>query len=191
MSADVLSGRASVPASRSLPPDSCRLSLDDFVTANPVATSTVVVRKDVVLSVGGFDEQFRGPEDYDLWMRIVANNAVTYFDMPFGRYRRVAGSLSMNEKAFLPQVIRVIDKAFGEKGVFAGRPGKRKAIAHQVLAASWTAADRDELVRAWVLWLKSLIVWPFSFGSGERLSWVRTRLAFRFLKCALRGNECS
>ena len=36
-----------------------RLHLDEFVVSNPVATSTVLARKDAILAAGGFDEQFR------------------------------------------------------------------------------------------------------------------------------------
>ena len=52
------------------------ISLDELSECNPIATSTILVRRDVVKAVGGFDEQFRGPEDYDLWLRIAAKGVV-------------------------------------------------------------------------------------------------------------------
>jgi len=38
---------------------------------NPFAHSSVMFRKDVVLAVGGYREQARHAEDYDLWLRIL------------------------------------------------------------------------------------------------------------------------
>jgi glycosyltransferase involved in cell wall biosynthesis len=48
------------------------LTLQDLATHNPIGCSTVMVRKVVLDAVDGFDEKFRGPEDYELWMRIAA-----------------------------------------------------------------------------------------------------------------------
>ncbi len=48
------------------------ITLQDLATHNPIGCSTVLVRKAVLEAVGGFDEQFCGPEDYELWMRIAA-----------------------------------------------------------------------------------------------------------------------
>ncbi|GAG05160.1 unnamed protein product, partial [marine sediment metagenome] len=114
-----------VRCGKSLPLNACpersrgayRLPLAVFAVDNPVATSTVLVRKEAVEAVGGFDEQFRGPEDYDLWMRIAAKYPIVKTDQPLARYRFVPGSLSMDDRTFLPQVLRVLEKAFGPGGV--------------------------------------------------------------------------
>ena len=49
------------------------LDLSAFAIRNRVATSTVLARRQAILDVGGFDVAFRGPEDYDLWMRLAAS----------------------------------------------------------------------------------------------------------------------
>lgn len=38
---------------------------------NPFAHSSVMIRKEVVIAVGGYREQSRHAEDYDLWLRIL------------------------------------------------------------------------------------------------------------------------
>ena len=48
------------------------VSLTELARHNPIATSTVIMKKAVLEAVGGFDPQFRGPEDYDLWIRVAA-----------------------------------------------------------------------------------------------------------------------
>ncbi|MDD4869221.1 MAG: glycosyltransferase [Kiritimatiellae bacterium] len=137
---------------------SSRLSLDDFVTGNPVATSTVLVRRDVVLSVGGFDEQFSGPEDYDLWMRIVAKYPVAKIDEPLSRYRLVKNSLSMDDRKFLPMVLKVLEKEFGQSGVFADRRNLySSALSNQYWNASWMAFNRGSRLAAIRYWLISYL----------------------------------
>ena len=120
-----------------------RLCLEEFAEHNPVATSTVLVRTAAVASVGGFDPAFRGPEDYELWMRLVARHSACYADEPLAAYRNRAGSLSMDERRFLPEVLRVLEKAFGPGGVLAERQDlRRRAVANQFWNPSWMAFNR-------------------------------------------------
>lgn len=117
--------------------------LREFARGNIVATSTVLMRKDAFVRAGGFDEQFRGPEDYDLWMRLAGDNRLVYVDIPLCRYRSISGSLSMEDRLFLPQVVRVIDKAFAKGGALQDFPGLKGAcLADQYLHASWMAFER-------------------------------------------------
>jgi len=139
------------------------IRLEQFVTENPVATSTVLVRKEAVEAVGGFDEQFRGPEDYDLWMRIVQSYPAMLIDRPLSRYRFTAGSLSMDDRTFLTQVLRVLDKAFDDGGALEEyREFRESAVSNQLWNASWMAFHRGArgaalryLWRAWFLNLHS------------------------------------
>ncbi len=119
------------------------LAIIDFVAHNPVATSTVLVRRDVVLAAGLFDVQFRGPEDYDLWMRIARRTACLLLPEALSLYRRTPGSLSMDERGFLPEVLRVLDKAFAPGGALADhRAWRHTAMAEQYTSASWMAYNR-------------------------------------------------
>lgn len=132
------------------------IKLEDFAVKNPVATGTVLVRKDAVLVVGGFDEQFRGPEDYDLWMRIAAKYQVMKIETPLLLYRERQGSLSYDERKFLPQVSRVIDKAFSVGGVlYEYRHMKSSALSSQYNHASWMAFCRGARFAAIRCLLKS------------------------------------
>jgi glycosyltransferase involved in cell wall biosynthesis len=157
--------------------------LAEFAEHNPVATSTVLVRRDAVKNAGGFDEAFRGPEDYDLWMRLAARGAIARLDLPLSRYRSVSGSLSMDDRRFLPQVLRVVDKAYGRGGVFGGRPGKRRAKSYQCLACCWMALERGAPARACRLWMESLWWWPWPYRTRYRdLSRARIKLLASFLR---------
>ena len=163
------------------------LRIESLAIFNPVTTSTVTVRRDVLTDLGGFDEQFRGPEDYDLWIRVAASVPSLYTDLNLAKYGDRAGGLSMDERRFLPQVLRVLDKAYGPGGGLVGHGVKRRAVAYQLLSASWMAANRGDVARAWSLFAKALVLWPFPFGPAHRYRWVRAKLVVCFLRHMMRG----
>ena len=174
------------------------IALEELARHNPIATSAVMVRRDVLLAIGGFDEQFRGPEDYDLWIRVAAYaqreaksieqkpakiakeelrssagggeensplraqrasvqysfGRILHVAVPVSFYRQTTGSLSMDERKFLPQVLRVIEKAYGPGGALSGMPEwKNAALATQYQQASWMAFCRGERVAAVRYWV--------------------------------------
>jgi glycosyltransferase involved in cell wall biosynthesis len=99
-----------------LRPSTSPLSPQSFVFHNPVPTSTVLVKKKILEQIGGFDESFRGPEDYDLWIRISDVARMVMIEHPLSWHRKTVGSLSMDDRKFLPEVMRVLSKAFGPDG---------------------------------------------------------------------------
>jgi glycosyltransferase involved in cell wall biosynthesis len=52
-----------------------RLNARSILTRRAVITSSLLVRKDTLAAVGGFDEFVQSSEDYDLCVRLVANGA--------------------------------------------------------------------------------------------------------------------
>ncbi len=65
-----------------------------------------VFRREVVDTVGGFDESFRSNEDYDLWLRsAIAGFRFTRNDTPAGYYRRRDASLSADELRMLNGIL--------------------------------------------------------------------------------------
>jgi hypothetical protein len=161
------------------------IPLDVFVDSNPVATSTVMVKRGVFLTVGGFDTRFRGPEDYDLWMRMAAVAPVVHLDAPLARHHVLPGSLSTDDRRFLPQVLAVFDKAYGPGGVLRGVGHERMARAYQYLCAAWMASCRGAPVRAMRLVASSFMLWPWRFRNSQVRRWGRTRLAARILRDAV------
>ena len=159
--------------------DTRRLTLDEFVRHNPVATSTVMMRKKLFDDVGGFDPRFRGPEDYDLWMRCVAVAAAVRTETPLALYRHVPDSLSMDERTFLPQVLGVLAKAFADGGAFSAMPSRRRtAIANQCWNASWMAFNRGSRRAALRLWLRAFAL---NAMASERMSRPWGALLYRYL----------
>ncbi|MGQ9661189.1 MAG: glycosyltransferase family 2 protein [Kiritimatiellia bacterium] len=158
------------------------LRLADFKIVNPVVTSTVLVRKEVVQEFGGFDETLRGPEDFDLWMRIATKYPIVQIERGLAFYREAVGSLSNDDRNFLPQIMRLIEKAYGPQGVFASCGDKQRARAYHLLSCAWMAASRGARARALWLFGRSLACWPFSFRPTLDLPWGRARVLAYFVR---------
>lgn len=127
------------------------IPLEEFARHNPVVTSTVLIRRRAFEGVGGFDTAFRGPEDYDLWIRVAATGPVLLMPAVQACYRHRPGSLSLDDRRFLPQVLGVIGKAFGPAGALREfSQWHSAALATQYQQASWMAfcrGDRPAAIR--------------------------------------------
>ncbi len=176
------SGSAPIPSEPQEPLSGRELRLDDFVEGNPVATSTVLVAKAALLEVGGFDEQFRGPEDLDLWLRLVAARRMRKLDAVVANYSERAGSLSLDPDRFLPQVLRVYEKAFADGGVLSEwRRRKPAALAARHASAAWSYALAGRRGKALRVLLTSWRLCPGRLTVERRQPLWRAILLFRIL----------
>jgi glycosyltransferase involved in cell wall biosynthesis len=166
------------------------LTLENFIYTNPVATSTVLVKREALQKTGGFDEQFRGPEDYDLWLRIVASHEVMKTTEPLSLYRHVPGSLSMDDRTFLPQVLAVLKKAFAPGGALEPYAGqRRRAYAEKYSSASWMAFNRDARPVALRHLVKSYLTYAWKILPEERDPFLRIKLLLLYLGVRPRTKE--
>jgi glycosyltransferase involved in cell wall biosynthesis len=79
--------------------------------ANCIANSSVLIRRDIVIALGGFDEdpQLKSVEDYHLWLRLAFSGArIVKCNEPLTFYRRGEG-LSSNTTKFLAASLYNID----------------------------------------------------------------------------------
>ncbi len=76
--------------------------------------SVVVVRRECLEAVGGFDETLMCSEDYDLWLRISEKFFVYFLNLPLTNYRISANSLSSreNQELIAINLLRVQEKAY-------------------------------------------------------------------------------
>jgi len=75
----------------SIPDKKASIYLEDLLIRNFVVTSTVLVSKDCLLAMGGYNESpdFQAVEDYDLWLRLSMNHKIEYLSEPLVIYRDV------------------------------------------------------------------------------------------------------
>jgi teichuronic acid biosynthesis glycosyltransferase TuaG len=83
---------------------------NEIVRANPVATSSVLVRRKDLDRVGGFDEapEFRIIEDWELWLRLTVDGTFRVVQQPLVTYR-----IALQERSRLPILankLKVLEK---------------------------------------------------------------------------------
>lgn len=63
-----------------------------------IGTSTVVARRQALVDAGGFDETLGTAQDFDLWLKVLADPAARLglFDAPLARYAVTPGGITSN-----------------------------------------------------------------------------------------------
>ena len=70
---------------------------------NPIGASTVMIRREVIRRVGGFEETCIAVEDMELWGRIAQCEKIAQLDIPLTRYRVHSQSLTHRESTELKE----------------------------------------------------------------------------------------
>src|SRR5918999_3805936 len=97
----------------SMCPSSGSVTLESLLaqTCN-VLTSTVVVRRNLVVEAGSFDAALRRGQDFDLWLRLVSRGARAAYQEKVLAVRRLHGeNLSGTRLHELERALHVFDKA--------------------------------------------------------------------------------
>lgn len=139
-------------------PSTRPVTLEKLITGEctPI-TSCVVVRRQAVLDVGGFDETLRRVEDFDMWLRLAYSGCKMDFQTAaLGRRRVWAGALSANSVAQYETAIRVCRKLQSQIGpdhslnsLSEAQIRRFQSFAEQVMARSHLDSGRvDEALAA-------------------------------------------
>ena len=83
---------------------------DDLLQENFIPTKTVVVRKNCIEEVGGFDETLFSVEDLDMWLRISRAYEIGYIKGSLAQKRQHNANIGSNQKLALESKIRVLNK---------------------------------------------------------------------------------
>jgi glycosyltransferase involved in cell wall biosynthesis len=130
-------------SSFSVHPGSCRSKDDDpcfgplaparrILVYDFIATSTVMVRAELFHSVGLFDENLAGTEDWDLWIRLLARYDEAKLDQVLVKYRESPGGLSGNTSRHLAEEWKVIEKQVLANPGVPGRIRSKALFYHQI-----------------------------------------------------------
>lgn len=85
-----------------------------LIKGNPIGTSTVVVRRELILEMGGFNANLNGVEDYFLWSRIANKmGAWSYINEPLTYYRFIPSSLMSQRRLsyYVNQMIKFLKES--------------------------------------------------------------------------------
>lgn len=107
--------------------------LKHLLVSNFITKSSVLMRRDLFLRMGGFEPSYIGVEDWPFWLKVCATHELGYLPEPMVRYRVHRKSKSMDGRRTLNDHLRIIGEAFAAGGVGANFPELRS----QALASSY------------------------------------------------------
>jgi glycosyltransferase involved in cell wall biosynthesis len=125
-------------------PDALSSPADVLRTGNALVASSVLVRRDVVLAVGGFRTDLRIGADLDLWLRVLEHGAGYVSPAVTVRYHLHADQVSGDRQA-LWNAQRAIVDAYGDRPWYT--PALRARVEGYLLWDEMRSGDRATAAR--------------------------------------------
>lgn len=72
---------------------------DDFIKRNCLVHGSIVIRREALIEVGGYNELFRFSQDYELWLRISKTHKVMNLQEPLYGVRRHGNRVTLTKMA--------------------------------------------------------------------------------------------
>ncbi|MBD3676028.1 MAG: glycosyltransferase [Planctomycetaceae bacterium] len=132
---------------------------EKLLCGNFITLSSVLIRKDVFESEGGFNEDLslKAVEDWEFWLRIASSHAVAVCPEPLVQYRFHETGISRNLNTMETNLFNALDVAFDSKrGQQLDATTRRKARASAWGVLGWSAASTNPrsavryFTRAWL-----------------------------------------
>lgn len=135
---------------------------------NPIAPSSVLVRRQSVMHGGGFREDLRACEDWEMWVRIQGLGQFVAVRAPLTHYYVHPGSMSANPERMLHALDQILDSTLvAELRGVERWTWKRRIRAAQLCSAGLIARD-NRLKGELHYMLRSLSSWPSPFWQPQR-----------------------
>lgn len=128
---------------------------------NPVNFSSVLMRRDLVMALGGFDEELKACEDWEWACRMIRALPTVAVEEPLVIYRVHHDSLSHDIDVMLEAIGQLLDK-----GPFKNLTGmerwcwRRRCLSAEIYRCALRARELGRPGKALVLCLRSLATWP-------------------------------
>jgi len=123
----------------------------DFLPEIKVIQSTVLMKRSVFVSMGGFKEDIdlKAREDYDLWLRMYPKYSCYYIEECLAYYRKYDSSTSGNELAYVEKSLDHYNKYFLSYG-FSDKVNRQKlsSILHHLSCLQFVAGNEIYLENA-------------------------------------------
>jgi glycosyltransferase involved in cell wall biosynthesis len=131
---------------------------------NGLLLSSVLLRRDAFVYVGGFNADYRTAQDWDLWLRLAFRYSVKMFATlpePLVMYRRVAGSLSSSAMRYFYERVPIINSSclLGTSGLSRFLWIRRISAFNYYDTAIALREECSPLDLPFIL--KSIALWPF------------------------------
>jgi glycosyltransferase involved in cell wall biosynthesis len=86
---------------------------------NVFCPSSLIVKRDVALSLGGYDPKLFAAEDYEFVLRLTRKHVGTYVDLPLVRYRRHGKAMTSNIPRMREGLVAVALRTITRPGEYA------------------------------------------------------------------------
>ncbi|MBF0521197.1 MAG: hypothetical protein HQK92_15915, partial [Nitrospirae bacterium] len=131
-----------------------------FSTINFIMPSAVLARREVFEKCGLFDKSLKGPEDYDLWLRILKHYKIVGTHKALANIRIHEGNISKHVDRMVTDEAAVIEKH--RHSVPASQFRKRLSKVF-MLNADRCICQKDYL-KGLIMMLKGMSIYPFMFN---------------------------
>lgn len=119
-----------------------------LLRGNFVGNSTVLVRREALEEVGGFDETLPRLQDYDLWLRLSSRVGFAFVPVPLVRVHYSGASISTRPGALVAASRAVVRKVAEAGATRAELADLHYALGHELLAHGAPEAGKASLRRA-------------------------------------------
>ena len=109
-----------------------------------IHTSTVVIKKDVFDKVGGFNENYKRAEDYDMWLRISRSFPLAHTKTPLTWIRKSKNRLSNDKFDLRNSAIKVIKENYDPEKIPKRKLNKRISDIEISLGRRYVKAGNKE-----------------------------------------------
>jgi glycosyltransferase involved in cell wall biosynthesis len=128
---------------------------------NFITLTSVVIRRELFDTMGGFYTGLNGTEDWDLWLRVAEAHQIAYIDEPLVRYRFHAAGISRNYVRMSRERQQVITRALAlDRGRRLDWRTRRQIWSETWRTNGWEAGRAGARRRALADYARAAAAWP-------------------------------
>lgn len=134
---------------------------NNLLIHNFVATSSVLIRKDVLDKIGGFDESLANADDYDMWLRISPHYSYILIPQVMHQYRLREGNItSRGIYKLVDGRVAVLKRHMNKASNKTTASHVKKTILRYLLCAGYYYFQQQDLQKAKEYYLESIYTLP-------------------------------
>lgn len=147
----------------------------------PFSPCSVMIRKDALEAVGGFNPRLRAAEDWELFMRLVPTGRLAWVPEPLLIVHASPETMSMQSESMLAAELSIMDAMLTGLDGVSRRIWRRRILGRIYYSAAVSARARGK--NCWGHLMRSFLYWPSPLFLPRRFKTLAAAAA-----AGLRGN---
>jgi glycosyltransferase involved in cell wall biosynthesis len=132
-----------------------------LLECNFITNTSVMIRRELFESLGGFYTGLNGTEDWDLWIRVAERHQIGFIAEPLVRYRFHEASISRNYERMSRERTEVIARALDlERGRALDWMTRRQIWKETWRTNGWDAGRSGARLNALAGYARAALAWP-------------------------------